>query len=727
MMKQFYLLLFLLFASMYSNAEKIKIGNLYYYLNSDDKTAELTNDIVVESGDYEQNYHWDENYDPLPVDLVIPPIVDYNGEQYEVTSIGENALMCTNFESVIIPNTVHTIGSSAFWTNFSLTEVFIPNSVKKIENGAFSNCYGLNSIVIPSSVEYIGWSNFTETDYIYCQSEVPPTYDDSDPWWNVRCLKVPKGCVEQYKNAKGWNSIPRIEEDRSNDKVKIGDLYYILNSDDNTAEVTFLSVYRTQNGNYVSGNVIIPESVDFEDKQYEVTAIGCRAFYGCAGLTSVSFPKTLKLIDSDAFHGCNISQIKITDLAAWCNLQSYSEITTSHSLVVNDQEIFDLVIPEGVTEIAYGAFSNCVMLESVTIPASVKRILNLAFENCRRIRRVLIEDLKAWCDIEFTSFASNPFCVNQSRGSCQLLLNGESVEEVVFPEGTESIKKYAFAFQTDLKSVTIPNTVTYIGDYAFYGCELQNIYCNMDEPTHSYMYETLFSQYAFENAQLFVPARSIDEYLSDEHWNQFSNIYIVGPEEAKVRVDNIYYYINSETMTAEVTRLPTGWWIDNVSGELIIPSTIESDGCEYTVTKVGAVAFFRKCSEMTSVVLPASVEQIGGGAFRNCGSLESVYCMSATPPTTPEQVKVFEETILENTPLYVPEGSLSLYQNAPMWKNFKTIEAIPMGAIGSIEASVDADVIGYYNIQGIYSSKPWPGINVVVYSDGSNNKLINQE
>ena len=79
-----------------------------------------------------------------------------------------------------------------------------------------------------------------------------------------------------------------------------------------------------------------------------------------------------------------------------------------------------------------------------------------------------------------------------------------------------------------------------------------------------------------------------------------------------VKIDGIYYNLNSEGKTAEVTFVDK-----NYSGEVVIPSSITSKGKEYTVTSIGNEAFY-KCSGLTSVDIPNSVTSIGGGAFEYC-------------------------------------------------------------------------------------------------------------
>ena len=122
-------------------------------------------------------------------------------------------------------------------------------------------------------------------------------------------------------------------------------------------------------------------------------------------------------------------------------------------------------ISHSVTSIGEEAFYKCSWLTSVTIPNSMESIGGYAFYECDGLASVHISDIAAWCNIDFSSYDSNP--LNYAN---HLYLNGEEVRDLVIPNSVTSIESYAFYECSGLTSVTIPNSVTSIGREAFKYC-----------------------------------------------------------------------------------------------------------------------------------------------------------------------------------------------------------------------------------------------------------------
>ena len=160
--------------------------------------------------------------------------------------------------------------------------------------------------------------------------------------------------------------------------VEIDGISYNLISKGNIAEVT--------GNNHYSGDVVIPETVTYNAVTYSVTTIRKNAFTGCS-LNSIEIPSSITKICQEAFYNGGASTIKIKDLAAWCNInfESYfktNPLSTASHLFLNDEEIHDLVIPEGVKAINGHAFYYFSGLTSVKIPSSVTSIGTECFSIC---------------------------------------------------------------------------------------------------------------------------------------------------------------------------------------------------------------------------------------------------------------------------------------------------------------------------------------------------------
>lgn len=122
-----------------------------------------------------------------------------------------------------------------------------------------------------------------------------------------------------------------------------------------------------------------------------VTEIGEQAFISCSGLTSVFIPSSVNVIGQAAFVSCSgLNSVHIEDLASWCQI-SFKDVyanplSYAQHLYINQKEITDLIIPQGVTTISYGSFYSCKGLKSITLPNSVISIGGSAFMNCSGIK-----------------------------------------------------------------------------------------------------------------------------------------------------------------------------------------------------------------------------------------------------------------------------------------------------------------------------------------------------
>ena len=179
------------------------------------------------------------------------------------------------------------------------------------------------------------------------------------------------------------------------DPVQIGDLYYNLDGDKLTADVTY-----SPDG--YSGSIIIPSSVNYNTATYSVTSIGYEAFAYCSGLTSVTIPNSVTSIGDAAFNMCSgltavtipNSVTSIGDMAFYgcTSLPVIDNIRYADTYLVGavDKTLSTYTIKEGTKWIGASAFSFCSGLTSIEIPNSVTSIGAGAFNKCKGLTSVTI-------------------------------------------------------------------------------------------------------------------------------------------------------------------------------------------------------------------------------------------------------------------------------------------------------------------------------------------------
>ena len=143
-------------------------------------------------------------------------------------------------------------------------------------------------------------------------------------------------------------------------------------------------------------------------------------------------------------------------------------------LVKCDENATEVVIPEGVTEINWGAFKDCKLLTSIVIPESIKKIRGSAFSGCESLKSIVIP--KGVTEIGFSAF-----------GDCQ------SLSSIVIPEGVNEIGYNAFAGCVSLKSIVIPKSLKDINSSDLKDCTaLSNIKYDGTIAEWNILYSELF-------------------------------------------------------------------------------------------------------------------------------------------------------------------------------------------------------------------------------------------
>lgn len=344
-----------------------------------------------------------------------------------------------NLTSVTIPNGVSTIACDAFKACGSLTSITFPESVTAIESGAFEGCGSLTSVAIPDRVTAIGSRAFADCNALKTLT-VGEGVTTIGTAAFANCLKLEKINF----NAKSCDDISYSDHGEGIDGVfcragenSVGVDVIFGKAVEKIPAYLFAGSVSSSAADSIPTNL---KSVVFESGSVCKT-IGQSAFQD-TNVTDVRLPFMLQKIGFGAFKNCvNLDSLTIPD----------SVTTIGTSAFYGCSSLASVVIPRGVTSIDYGTFSGCSSLTSVTLPKGITSIGNSAFYGCVSLTDVTIPD-------GVTTIGSYAF------SGC------ESLTEIVIPSGMTEIADHTFQYCGGLVSVTIPDNITAIGEGAFFFC-----------------------------------------------------------------------------------------------------------------------------------------------------------------------------------------------------------------------------------------------------------------
>ncbi|MEE1153976.1 MAG: leucine-rich repeat protein, partial [Acutalibacteraceae bacterium] len=551
-----------------------------------------------------------------------------------VKTIGSYAFeYCGKLKEVKIGNTVTSIGYCAFYGCHSLTDLSLGSSVETIREGAFQDCNALEEVTIPNSVKTINNNAFANNE-------------------SLKNVTIGSGCTSIHANAfAGDTALESITVSADNTTYSSVD-GTLLNKD----KTAILLYPKARSGAYT-----IPDSI---------TSLGDSTFSDCKNLTEIVIGKGITEISKNAFSGCTaLTKVVIGD----------NVTTIGSSAFVNCTALEKVVISDSVKTIGESAFSQCAKITQVTFGKNVTSIGGYAFYNNKALTKVDLSKCTGLTTIGSYAFESNYAlttlnlpdslqtigswafynCGNLTAleiGSNLTLIDGyafqncdslktvnikggnnatidysafyscNNLESVTIGNGVKTIGSDVFKYCDKLKEVKIGDDITYVGTYAFYGCnalttiqilgkeltsvsnssfqnnETCTIYCCENSNTYKKLVELGYTNIKYLEENFYVRDLSVAQLSSASatlNWNKpygHDNIdyYIVYKNDEKLIETNKTSY----TATGLKANEEYTFAVTAVNNE-----NIESEKVEIKVTPA--------CSSVESITVPNS-NNIGG-------------------------------------------------------------------------------------------------------------------
>ena len=564
--------------------------------------------------------------------VIVPESIEHDNATLRVIAVDDIAFCyCDNIKSVTLPNTITTIGRTAFWGCSSLEEVTLGQAITVIEDRAFEGCSSLKHIDIPSSVTRIGDKAFKD-----CKALSNLTIRSDSLSIGEECFaNLPLNiviCMASEPPSTGSNCFRGSQR------------YATL-----CVPQTSIDLYKSTSPWYDFYNILPIDNYGNslnDGLLYTITGNGTVAvsfFFGAQD--TVRIPETITINDS----------------------------------------IYR------VTGIQIGAFDNR-DINSLVIPRSIEYFESDDFSSFL-IENLIIQDIDAWCMIDFLGFYSNPttYCNH-------VFIGDEEMKDVTLSNKVKQIKPLAFSYINSLQSINLSDSVETISYGAFLFCpnlkrvhlgqSVQSIemeafcYCRQLESINIPKSLTHIGYQAF----IFCPITHVEiEDLAT--WCDFNEFWFDDESSFPFAKNWHLYHDGQEIMDCAipegVTSIKPFSFFNCISlKKITLPPSLR------TIFN-GA---FEDCSELETIDLPDSLKTILYRAFNLCPSMKKVISRSTVPPVI-SNANAFSAANYADAVLYVPSEAIEAYRNAEHWNRFTHIRPLDLhGDVNSDDEITVADI-----------------------------------
>lgn len=634
-----------------------------------------------------------------------------------IKNLGDYAFQnCFNLESIALSEGLETIGASTF-RKTNITSIVLPQSLKQIGSSAFACCENLTSINLDKSkVEVIGSSAF-ENCVLIKEVILPNSLlkIEDKAFYGCNTLKrvyISSSVLEA--NGSAFMRCPNLASLEVGDGNKIyetrSDNSSLVSINDKTLSFTIKNTIDPDIKQIGAGlfmdstikSIVVPEGV---------TGIGPNAFKNAYLLKEIVLPSTLKTISFGAFYKCiSLLEITIPEGVTAINGQAFygcprlrkvnllNSVKFIGASAFEDDELLDIRLPENLVEIGPNAFKNCTSIKNLYIPASVKKIRKNAFLGLSRtLETINVDPL----NVVFSSGNNANVLYNFKKATVLLGCKNSQIEQ-----GIRTIYKYAFAHCDGLEKLVLPDTVSVIEEGAFIGCkdlkeiklaivskigknafadttslETIDLPNSLTELGDKAFYNSGLRSISLPNSLTKLGKSIVDNCLQLEEIRypstlDDSDIFMFKgcPSIKHLVVDSQNQkYDSRDNCDAIIAKGP-----NNKDSSIIRGSA--STVIPYSVNQI-YIGAFSEVDHLESIVIPDNIKFIGPNAFSNCSGLKKV---EINADVTELSFKVFVncsslEEVVFNSPKLLPileSINKAAFENCEKLKHIKLPESV---------------------------------------------------